>query len=362
MFVYWHHGELMKYIPKEVNLLPEIDKYAMLEQPIKTCLKKGFVSVAAARLWAKLMGRMTKCESFSTVVYKSNFTQKILPQINPKVEYDLAVSFLTPHTYVLKKVHAKKKVGWIHTDYSIFPINVKCELPIWSGLDNIISISPNVTETFLKIFPSLKDKIVEIENIMSPAMVRQRAEEISFKSIENELIAHSGGVILLSIGRYSHPKNFDNVPNICNRVLQNGIDVKWYLIGFGPDEELIKSKIKEAGMEEHVILLGKRENPYPYIKACDIYVQPSRYEGKSVTVREAQMLYKPVVVTNYPTAGSQIKDGDDGVIVPMDNESCAKGIADLIEDKEKQNHIIEYLHTHDYGNESEVEKIYKLIE
>lgn len=166
---------------------------------------------------------------------------------------------------------------------------------------------------------------------------------------------------LISVGRFAEAKNYDNVPDICNRVLQNGIDVKWYLIGFGPDEELIKLKVKEAGMEEHVILLGKRENPYPYIKACDIYVQPSRYEGKSVTVREAQMLYKPVVVTNYPTAGSQIKDGDDGVIVPMDNESCAKGIADLIEDKEKQNHIIEYLHTHDYGNEAEVEKFYRLL-
>ena len=62
-------------------------------------------------------------------------------------------------------------------------------------------------------------------------------------------------------------------------------------------------------MEEHVLLLGKRTNPYPYIAACDIYAQPSRYEGKSVTVREAQMLCKPVAVTAYPTATSQVRDG-----------------------------------------------------
>ena len=114
-------------------------------------------------------------------------------------------------------------------------------------------------------------------------------------------------------------------------------------------------------MQEHVIILGKKSNPYPYIKACDIYVQPSRYEGKSVTVREAQMLYKPVVVTNYPTASSQIQNGVDGVIVPLDNEGCAKGLAEFILDIEKQNHIIEYLKAHDYGNVEEVEKIYKLI-
>ena len=113
-------------------------------------------------------------------------------------------------------------------------------------------------------------------------------------------------------------------------------------------------------MEDHVIILGKKTNPYPYIKACDIYVQPSRYEGKSVTVREAQILCKPVIVTNYTTAPSQIKDGIDGVIVPMDNTKCADGIVDFIKNKDLQSQIIDYLQTHHYGNEEEVEKVYQL--
>lgn len=114
-------------------------------------------------------------------------------------------------------------------------------------------------------------------------------------------------------------------------------------------------------MQDHVILLGKKENPYPYIKACDIYVQPSRYEGKSVTVREAQMLGKPVVVTNYPTASSQIQHGIDGVIVPLDNEECARGLAEIIKDIDLQYRLADYCSTHDFGNESEVEKIYSLM-
>ena len=144
-------------------------------------------------------------------------------------------------------------------------------------------------------------------------------------------------------------------------IKDKNIDLRWYIIGFGTDENLIRQRITEAGMEEHVIILGKKSNPYPYIKSCDFYVQPSRYEGKSVTVREAQMLCKPVVVTNYPTACSQIDDGNDGVIVPMDNEACAKGLAEFILDKAKQEHIIEYLKAHDYGNVDEVEKIYRII-
>lgn len=166
---------------------------------------------------------------------------------------------------------------------------------------------------------------------------------------------------LLSIGRFSEAKNYDNVPDICRRIVSHGVDVKWYIIGFGGDEQLIRQKIAEAGMEQHVIILGKRSNPYPYIKACDIYVQPSRYEGKSVTVREAQMLCKPVVVTDYPTAGSQIQSGVDGVIVPMDNEGCARGLAAVIADAPLRQRLIAHLRTHDYGNESEVKKIYELI-
>ena len=114
-------------------------------------------------------------------------------------------------------------------------------------------------------------------------------------------------------------------------------------------------------MEEYVVLLGKRTNPYPYMKACDIYAQPSRYEGKSVTVREAQMLRKPVVITNYATAKSQIENGVDGVIVPVDNEGCAKGIADFLRNTQLQNDIISYLHDHDYGNVDEVEKVYRIV-
>ena len=167
---------------------------------------------------------------------------------------------------------------------------------------------------------------------------------------------------LLSIGRFTEAKNYDNVPDICRSIIEeHHVDIKWYIIGYGGNEQLVRQKIAEAGMEGHVIILGKRENPYPYIKACDIYVQPSRYEGKSVTVREAQMLCKPVVVTNYPTASSQIKDGVDGVIVPLDNEGCAKGLARVIMDEELRQRLVAYLQTHDYGNEAEVEKIYQLL-
>ena len=113
-------------------------------------------------------------------------------------------------------------------------------------------------------------------------------------------------------------------------------------------------------MQEYVRILGKQANPYPFIGACDVYVQPSRYEGKSITVREAQILGKPVVITNYPTAASQVTDGVDGVIVPMDVEACAERMAAFLTDTSRREQMADYLLQHDYGNEAEIEKIYQL--
>ena len=191
---------------------------------------------------------------------------------------------------------------------------------------------------------------------MSSAFVRNRASEKTDLSVFKK-----ENINLLSVGRFCYPKNFDNVPDILCRIRKQGLNAYWYLIGYGGDEALIRQRIQEAGMEKYVVILGKKENPYPYIKSCDFYIQPSRYEGNSVTVREAQMLCKPVVVANYPTAASQIQNGKDGIIVSLDNAACAEGIVQLIRNPELQNRLIQFLKEHDYGNEREIEKIYRFL-
>lgn len=361
LFVYSHCGELMKMIPSGIHLLPEIKQYAQIERPIKEVLKQGGWKIALARLWAKYqykqyVKRNHPKEGSAIFQYVFDTVTPLLPDLYGYGEYDLAISFLTPHNIVTEKVRAKKKVAWIHTDYIRICVDIKKELPVWSKFDKIVSISSDVTKSFLQVFPSLSDKIVEINNILSSLFVQKRAEEFSVSFTEEER-----RINLLSVGRYTFAKNYDNVPDICRRIREMGCNVYWYIIGYGGDEALIRSKIEEAGMKDYVILLGKKENPYPYMKACDMYVQPSRFEGNSVTVREAQMLCKPVVVTDYPTAGSQIKQGVDGVIVPLDNAKCAQGIAEVIRNKDLQSKLTAYLQTHDYGNEREVEKLYQLI-
>ena len=363
VFLYDHRGELMKYIPTDkVNLLPEVTAYKMIERPFVECVKSGQLGVAFGRwLASRTVDKSPVPEGKHDIrifTRIADWVEHFVPNIQPDVEYDLAISFLMPHNYVIKKVKAKKKLGWIHTDYSTVYVDVQRELPVWGQLDYIASISDEVGEKFVETFPALKDKIIPIENILSSTFIRQRAEEDTIS-----LGSNPSAIKLLTIGRYSPPKKMEEIPAICRRIVDAGIDVQWFIIGFGSTEieQEVLDNAKLEGMSDRVRLLGKKENPYPYIKACDIYVQPSRYEGKSITVREAQILCKPVIVTNYPTASSQIHDGVDGIIVPMEVDACAQEMVEFIRDKEGQARVVEYLKAHDYGNEEEIEKIYQLV-
>ena len=363
LFVYSHRGELMEMIPPKIHLLPEIPEYAQIERPMKDVLKDGYVRMVVARVRAKRQFALYKrrknpINGGAIFSYVSKNVIPLLPPINPEKEYDLAISFLTPHDIVLNKVRARKKACWVHTDYSRIDVDEELELPVWDGYDHIVAVSDAVSDAFVARFPSLREKMVTIGNILSPSFVKRRS--VAF-TVGDEMPEDEGLTRLLSIGRFTEAKNYDNVPDICRRIISVDVSVKWYIIGFGGDEALIKKKIAEAGMESRVILLGKRSNPYPFFKACDIYVQPSRYEGNAVTVREAQILGKPVVITDYPTARDQVVDGEDGVIVPLDNEGCADGIIRFIQDTDLRDKIATNLLSLDRSNSSAVEKVYALF-
>lgn len=362
LFLLRHEGELLEYIPKEVNLLPEVKQYTVLARHMVDTLKEGHILLTLGRLYGKIKANKYikqhhQTDSEVPIDYSHKYTYKLMPFINKDTNYDLAISFLTPHYIVSHKVNAKKKIAWIHTDYGHVETDIESQLNMWGSYDYIASISQAVTNNFLKNFPQLEDKIIEIPNILPVKLISKQADEFD---VSGEMI-DEGSIKLLSIGRYCEAKNFDNVPFICKKILELGLNIKWYIIGFGGDEERIKKSIKECNMVDHVILLGKKSNPYPYIKACDVYVQPSRYEGKCVSVIEAQSLHKPVIITNYPTAKSQLKDRYDGVIVPLENDKCAEAIAEILKMKKLQDYISNNARLNDYSNNKTIKKIYNLL-
>lgn len=360
LYLHSHVGELMQQIPNEVNLLPEVPESTTFRMPIKSVFKNGFVKLGLLRTYSKLKSLIFSLLSGkSEIAYYQGITtwkyaSLFIPKIEPK--YDVVISYSAEHDFCLHNVTAKSKIAWIHTDYSTITIDVKADLAVWKKYDYIISISDACTEAFLKTHPSLKDKVVLVENITSPDYVRVMANKPIEHAFSNEAFN------LVSVGRLCEQKAFDRAVEVLNALHKKGFtNIKWYIVGDGGDRSKIQALIARYNLQASFILLGSTSNPYPYMKAADLYVQPSRYEGKAVTISEAQILAKPILITNYATSTSQIKDGVDGLICEQSTADIADAIINVYKNKALRNSLSDYCSEQDYTNTHELSKLYELL-
>ena len=200
-----------------------------------------------------------------------------------------------------------------------------------------MTVSQSCLDSLNDAFPSLRSKFTVLENITSVDFVRRL-------SCEGVLDSRTEGKLnLLTVGRFQHQKGYDILVDAARLLRDAGVDFVWRCIGDGELRNGIKSEINQLGLDEKVLLLGERENPYPYIKECDFVVQTSRYEGKSIVLDEARALCRPVVVTNYATAHDSVVDGETGVVCEMNGRSVADGIVALWRNPGLCAHIVKRL-------------------
>ena len=357
LLLYNHSGEFMPLILKDVKLLPENTKYKSIRLGIGTLIKAGEYNLAFQRLRAKYGYEYRKDKSLDDT-YQMQLMWKYCNPYFPKVEeeYDVAISYLWPHNFVAEKVRAKKKIAWIHTDYSNISPDRNIDLEVWDKFDSIVGVSEKCVATFLKLYPSLKEKCVVVENIASPEFIRKMSEEQVSEEFEKDKFN------LLTVARFSHAKGIDQGVEAIKLLRDRGIDnIKWYLVGYGGDENKIRELITRYSLEDMIEILGKKDNPYPYMKMCDLYMQPSRYEGKAVTVVEAQILAKPVLITNYPTAHSQVVNEVDGEICELSIDGIANGVEKFYRDRDFLERYRSNCESRNYKNKEELKKLYELF-
>ena len=361
LMLYKHKGDFMKLLPKRPNLLPEVDAYTSFRKSIAQLFKERKFKLAIARGKAKLEANKIANENnfldsgYIQMQLMWKYSLPYLPKLDK--EYDVAISYLWPHYFVSEKVKAKRKIAWIHTDYSTIATDIDMDLKMWNKFDYIMAVSEECKNAFLKKYSSLKGKVKVMENITSPEFIRKMAEE----DIE-ENIKEDDSFKLVSVARLSHAKGIDNAVRALKILHNRGLtNIKWYVVGYGGDEEIIRKLIRENNLEESFILLGKKINPYPYMKFADIYVQPSRYEGKAVTVGEAQILGRPVIITNYTTAKSQVRENIDGYICELSIEGIANGIEKLYKDKNLRTQLSDNCKKTNYSNSNELNNLYSIF-
>lgn len=273
--------------------------------------------------------------------------------------YDVAVSFMDGMTnfYVIDKVNAKKKILWVHNDYNKIKTNIKYEHPFFVKADNVVTISDICVKSLKENFTDIAEKFICLENISSGQMINTMADDFS----PQEYIDLNDTAKILSIGRLSPQKGFDMAIDAAAILKNQGFKFKWHIIGVGALRDSLQRQIASCGLQEDVLLLGERKNPYPYIKNCDMVLQTSRYEGKSIVLDEAKILHKPIIATRYPSVSDNIKDGISGIICDMSAESIAEAITILSKDESKRKSLMSYLNEHCNGNEREIEKYNKLF-
>lgn len=274
-----------------------------------------------------------------------------------KKHYDVALAYISGEIlyFVDEKVDADKKIVWIHNDYRSAQHPRKYDYSHLKNMEAIISISDSCVEILKDEFPEFANKIYMLENITSSQVLKKRANEFIPKEFS------PGECNILSIGRLHEQKGFDMAIKAASIMKKQGLKFKWFVIGSGELKTELQNQIVKENIEDCFVLLGVRENPYPYIKNCTIFVQSSRYEGKSVVIDEAKILEAPIVATDYPTVTDQLEDGIDGMIVSMNPEGIAKGITILANDDKLRTHYIKFLSEHEYGNQSEILKYEKII-
>lgn len=249
--------------------------------------------------------------------------------------YDIAVAYsqndYSPY-YVIDKVEADRKVMWYHNGaYEKTGKKYERDKQYYEKFDFIVAVSSDCKRVLQTKFEFPEGKLVVLRNICDVSAVREKADMFIPESFDDN------NLHLVTVGRMTKEKGPDIAVEVCKKLCDRGMPVKWHWVGDGNQREAIEQKVQEYGLQKRFIFEGNQVNPYPYIKSADVYVQPSYYEAYSTTVTEAKVLRKPIVVTDVGGMRDQLIDGKIAKIVPVSGEQIENAILFLLKEAKMHN-------------------------
>lgn len=273
-------------------------------------------------------------------------------------EFDLAISYHNPTSfsvlYTIDKIKAKKKVMWIHSNINEYIDIVDTHKSYFPKYDKIFAVSPESKESFIQRYPNLE----EVTDIFYNRIVKEKIREQVNKSIK--VFPNHEKCIILTTARLSPEKGVDFIPTVAKKLKDSGYSFEWYILGEG-DRTLVINDIAKFDLKDTVFLLGSKKNPYNYFYECDVYVQPSRFEGYGIAITEAKCFEKPIIATNIGGINNQIIDGVNGLLVNKDVNSLYQGIKRIFDEPELKSQMINNLKNEKIDTTNEIQKIYDLL-
>lgn len=352
LYLFETGGILQQEIPAYVRIIEAdfITRGMLLEirKYLWDVIKAGKFVAAYDRLKISLRARFNRRQ------FAWNSVKKHIRELEG--HYDVAIGFLEGVTdfFVIDKVIADKKIGWIHTDMSK-KVAIDIEKKYYLQFDKLVTITDSCKNAFIKMVPEAFGKMDVIKNIVINEEIREKADEkINFGWNEN-------AINIVTIGRLEYQKGIDLGIRACNIIKKRGYNINWHVYGEGSLQAELSKMIQELHLSDTFILEGLVRNPYPYMKHAEMIVQPSRNEGKSIVLDEAKILDKAIVVTDYPSVNDQIEDGKTGLITDSTPEAIAEGIIRLLQNVGLREEIEKNCKNSFDQRKSPLEDFYRLI-
>lgn len=338
LLVLLNRGELFSEVPSFVQVLnkkPDSGSVLAHAKPVlaKLVIKKAFFNASLCKNLPWLLKNFS-VQKKTGRIQPDKLLWKIISDGTKELSetFDVAIAFLEGGAayYVADHIYAEKKIAFIHIEYEKSGFTPLLDHGCYHKMDRIYAVSQGARDSFLQMYPSCKEKTKIFHNIINTEMIRKRAMQGTGFTDDFQ------GFRIVTVGRLHYQKAYDITISVLKQLRQMGQNIRWYVLGDGPQRKEVEQWIREANLEKDFILLGMVENPYPYISQCDLYVHVTRYEGKSIAIEEAQVLGKPVIASDCPGNREQIKHRENGLLVPLEQERIIRSILELINDKEQR--------------------------
>lgn len=286
------------------------------------------------------------------------FMRKHIYQKMIQGKYDVEIAFLEgPVTRLLSEPNPEaEKIAWIHNDISLvfgegFKAKIKRRIDekIYQQYEHLVFVSQENLIDFNNLYTMKNDKRV-IYNYIDKENVLKKTEEPVMDITSNV-------PVFVSVARLVEQKAIDRLIRIHAELIQDGYFHKIYVIGDGPLKEELEKQIQLLNCKDTFILLGKKENPYPYMKQADYFCLLSKFEGYGMVLEEAKILDKFIIITST-AAREAVQDYEKKLIVANNEEGIYKGLKQLIVDPKQYREIIK---TEKYDNYHLIEEIIDLV-
>ncbi len=365
LFVLMGQGEMISRVPdtvkicnrtfRDCSVLSAEGRKGLVRTILKAMLRRGTV----LRLFPYLVKNFLAMRKRGKIL-PDKLLWRVLSDGADRLqeEYDLAVAYLEGGStyYVADWVRAKRKAAFVHVDYAQAGYTKDLDLDCYRKYTKVFAVSDEVKTAFLKVYGEYAGKTEVFHNILNPESIRSKAQTGQGFAEPFE------GIRIVSVGRLTAQKAFEVSIDAMKLVKDAGRKVRWYVFGEGDQQKMLEERIAKLGLKEDFLLPGAVSNPYPYMKQADIYVHASRFEGKSIAIQEAQILGKPILVSDCSGNREQVIQDVDGLLCEFCAEGICEGILQLLDDADRRERLGRAAAEKNKAENTEIVKLLSLTE